>query len=94
MADAPLTIILEMISLLIQHTINTFKGIFSLLLELFGSLSAVSTAGTLGLLVAYGVLALVGFFLAKFFFGSVKKVLVLLSVGFLVLMLIIFGTSL
>ena len=72
MADAPLDIILDMISLLLQNTLNTLSSIFGLLMQLLGSLSAVSGTGTLGIFLAFAVLAVVGIFLAKFFIGFPK----------------------
>jgi hypothetical protein len=94
MTEGPLIIILDMIMLVIQNVLGTLSSLMGMLGELLGSLFVVAgVGGTLGIFLAFIIIALVGFFLAKFFFGSVKTVLLLIVVGFLILVFILFGSG-
>jgi hypothetical protein len=94
MTGGPLIIILEMILLVIENVLGTMFSLLGLLGQLIGSLLLVSYAGgSLGIFLAFAVLALAGFFLAKFFFGSVKTVILLIIAGFFVLVFIVWGLS-
>ncbi len=94
MAEGPLFIILEMIQLLLENVLGTMLSLFGLLGELLGSLLVViGVGGTLGLFLAVAILAVVGFFMAKFFFGSMKTVALLVMAGFLIIAFLLWGFS-
>ncbi len=93
-AEGPIFVILDMISLLIENTVGTMMSLLGLSGDLMGSLSLVmSSGGLLGMVVAFAVLLLVGFFLLKIFFGSVKTVAMLALAGVLLLVFILVGLS-
>lgn len=82
MVDSPLGIILQMITLLIDSIINTFKGIIALFGSLLESLGIVSeVGGPLGFGLSLIIIAAVGFFITKVFLGGGKKLIVLILVG-------------
>jgi hypothetical protein len=92
MADAPINIILEMIKLFIANTINTMQSLLRLMIDLIGSMFAVSMiGGYLGIFLAVIVLSVVGVVLVKFFFGSVKNVVLLLIVVLVIVVFLILG---
>ena len=94
MAEGPLFIILEMIQLLLDNVLNTMLSLFGLLAELLGSLLVViGVGGALGMFLAVIILAVVGFFMAKFFFGSMKTVVLLVVAGFLIIAFLLWGFS-
>ena len=91
MAAAPLDIIVQMIVLLLQSTLNNMAALFGLFLQLIGSLSLLLGEGMLGIFLAFSVFAVVAFFISKFFFGSIKVVAILIAAGFLILLFFLFG---
>lgn len=94
MTEGPLIVIFNMITLLIENTVNTVASLFVLIRELFGSLAFVSAiGGAEGIMVTVFILAIVGVFLLKFFWGSLKTVLILVFLGFLILAFMLFGSS-
>jgi lipopolysaccharide export LptBFGC system permease protein LptF len=95
MAEGALYVILEMITLLIQNSVGTVMSILGLSGDLVTSLSPVSqSGGLLGLLIVFGIVFVVGYFLMKFFMGSVKSVVMLLFGGVLLVLFIVLGLSL
>jgi hypothetical protein len=94
MAEGPVFIILRMIAYLIQSAMDTLLGILRLLWELISSLALVSAVGgTLGVLLAVVIFAVVGFLIARFFLGSMKSIIVLLGAGLLILLFILYGLA-
>lgn len=94
MTEGPLIIILRMILVVIENALGTMLSLFGMLGQLLGSLFVVAgVGGTLGIFLAFVILALVVFFIAKFFFGSVKTVILLVIAGFLILVFILWGFS-
>ena len=94
MADAPLMVILQMVTLLIENTFSTLFSMLGLSGDLLSSLSLVASGGgLLGLIVAFVVILVAGFFLVKLFFGSAKTIAMLVFVGALILAFIVFGLS-
>lgn len=92
MPEAPLTIVFEMVATIISNTIGTLGKISGLFGKLLESLGVVSTyGGTIGLVVSVLVLAIVGYFLAKFFLGSGKTIIILTIVGLVLFFLAVMG---
>lgn len=92
MPDAPLTIILEMIGTILSNTINTLVKITALFGNLLGSLGFISIYGGLvGLGISIIVLAVMGYFFAKFFLGSGKTIIILTMLGLVLIFLFILG---
>ena len=87
-------VILDMITLLLENTIGTFMSMLGLSGDLLSSLSAMTSAGGfLGLVLAFVVLLVAGFFLVKLFFGSAKTIALLIFIGVLIVVFIVFGLS-
>ncbi len=94
MTEGPLIIILKMIMVVIENVLGTMLSLLGMLGQLLGSLFVVSAVGgTLGIFLAFAIFSIVGFFLAKFFFGSVKTVILLIIAGFLILIFLVWGFS-
>ena len=94
MAEGPLFVILEMIQLVLGNAVSTLVDLFGIAARLLGSLLLVSAAGgTLGFVLAVIVLAIAGFFLAKFFIGSVKTIILLAVAFLLIVLLLVWGYS-
>ena len=92
MAEAPLSIILNMLAMLIESGIETVEKLFALFGKLLESLFLVSVfGGAFGIISASIILGLVLFFSLKFFFGSAKSVTKLIIVGILVVLVILVG---
>jgi ABC-type glycerol-3-phosphate transport system permease component len=86
--------ILEMIHTVITNTMGLLQQLFQLFYKLLVSLGFVSVVGgTAGVLLSVIILALVGYFLAKFVIGTGKGILLLFLVGLalaVVVMLLVF----
>jgi len=94
MTEGPLIIILKMIMVVMENVLGTMLSLLGMMGQLLGSLFVVSAVGgTLGIFLAFAILSIVGFFLTKFFFGSVKTVIVLIIAGFLILIFLVWGFS-
>lgn len=94
MAEGPIFVILEMIQLVIANAINTLIDLFGMAGRLLASLLLVSAVGgTLGIVLAAIILGIVGFFLVKFFTGSIKTVILLLFAVFLIILFLVWGYS-
>jgi hypothetical protein len=95
MAEGAAYVILEMLGLLVQSTVGTMLDLLGLSEKLLGSLSFLSSGGgLLGIGIALLIISVVGFFVAKFFLGSVKTLMKLSFVVILLLGLILLGYSL
>lgn len=94
MAEGPLFVILEMIQLVLANAITTLMDLFGLAGRLLGSLLLVSAVGgTLGMVLAVITIGIVGFFLVKFFMGSMKTIIVLIFAVFLIILFLVWGYS-
>ena len=94
MSDAPLNILFEMIVLVMSNVIGTMLKLLGMFGQLVGSLlQVIGVGGGLGLVIGLVILGLVVYFLAKFFFGSMKTVIILAAAGVIVLFLIVWGLS-
>ena len=94
MAEGPLIIIANMLAYLLKSSADTAIGMLGMLGNLIGSLFLVAGAGgTLGLILAVGIMGIVGYFIVKFFYGSVKTIMVLLGVLFIIILFLIWGVS-
>ncbi len=94
MAEGPLFVILDMIQLVIGNAISTLIELLGLVGRLLSSLLLVSAVGgMLGIVLAAIILGVVGFFLVKFFMGSMKTIIVLVSVVFLIIAFLVWGYS-
>jgi len=93
MPESPVSIILQMVNFLIETTIRTFQGIFSLFGNLLESLGVVSeVGGPLGFGVSVVVIGVVGFFIAKILFGAGKKLILLVLIGIILVYILILGS--
>lgn len=88
---APLDIILQMIIVVFSNTFGTLLSLFGLFGNLTESLAFVSSLGPLGLVVAALVLAVVLYFLGRFFIKSWKLLVILFVVGLLLLWMLGLG---
>ncbi len=94
MAEGAIYVILEMISLMIENSIGTLLSLLGLSGDLMTSLSFVSqNGGMFGLFVVFGLIFIIGFFLLKFFMGSVKTVFMLIFAGVLIVAFLLVGMS-
>ncbi len=90
MAEGPIYIILEMLTTLIEHTVETVLTLLGLSGSLLSSLSLVlNVGGGLGLFIVLVVLGAAGFFVVKFLLGSMKSVAMLI-LGVLAIMAFLF----
>lgn len=87
--ESPLAIIFEMIVLVIWGTISTIGSVFGKFFELFASLEFISGFGALGLFLAIGIMAVVIFFLIKFFAKSGKMLIPFFIVGVIIMWILI-----
>lgn len=95
MPDGPLEIILEMVGVLVESTVNSLIRIINLFGQLLESVGLVAeVGGPLGLLLAVVIVGAVGFFIAKIFLGGGKRLLILLPIGVVVAFLILLGSTL
>ena len=88
---APLQVILDMIILLFSNTLGTLVSLFGLFGGLADSLAFVGSLGALGLVVAAIVLAVVLYFLGRFFIKSWKLLAMLFVVGIILLWMLGMG---
>ena len=79
---------LEMITLLLRNTINTLLNILEILRELFAALGVIGGSGLFPFIVSVLFLGGVLFFLGRFFFNSMKTILILFVVGFVILFIL------
>jgi hypothetical protein len=94
MAEGPLFVILDMIQLVLGNAVSTLIDLFGMAGRLLGSLLLVSAVGgTLGIVLAVIVLAVAGFFLAKFFMGSMRTIILLIVSVFLIMLFLLWGYS-
>lgn len=93
MVESVISVIFEMVSLLVNNTAGTVKGMFELFLRFLGSIGLVIGSGFGGFVLGILILGFVGFFLAKFVFSSGKTILILMAAGFLLLLFLIMGTA-
>ncbi|RLJ02530.1 MAG: hypothetical protein DRP10_00895 [Candidatus Aenigmatarchaeota archaeon] len=90
MVASPFSILFEIFFVIFYKTVNTIIVVFKLFIELVHSLGySISVAGPLGIILAFVVLFPLIYFLAKFFFGSVKIALISFFVLFLLLIFIL-----
>ncbi len=95
MAASPIGIILDMVILVIDNTIGTILSIFGLFGDLLASMMGVSSAGgTLGIVLFFVVLGLVGFFVFKLFVGALKTIGMLVVAVLAILAFIAIGLGL
>jgi len=89
MVTSPFSILFEIFFVILYNTINTIIIVFKLFIELVYSLGyGISVAGPLGIILAFVVLFPLTYFLAKFFFGSVKIALISFFILFLLFIFI------
>ncbi|UCD02918.1 MAG: hypothetical protein JSV63_04005 [Candidatus Aenigmatarchaeota archaeon] len=94
MAEGPIYVILDMITVVIQNTIGTVFSLFGLSGNLLESLSLVSAAGGgLGLAIVLIIIAGVGFFVVKFLLRSMKLIGILVLAGLGILAFIFVGSA-
>ena len=92
MVDAPLAIVLEMVAVLLESILDSFFRIMALYGSLLESLGIVAEiGGPLGFFLSIGLLALVGFFVARMLFGEAKQFILLFAVGAVLAYLLILG---
>lgn len=92
MAEGSIFVILEMIQLVIVNAINTLADLFGMAVRLLSSLLLVSAVGgTLGIVLAVITLSVVGYFLAKFFMGSMKTIILLVFAVFMIIIFLVWG---
>jgi hypothetical protein len=92
MAESPLLVIIEMINVLIENTLGTMLRMLGLSGDLANSLFSLSSGGGgLAVALAFLILGAVIFFIAKFFFGSLKTVVKLIVVGLVIVAVLIIG---
>ncbi|MBN1896868.1 MAG: hypothetical protein JW789_04055 [Candidatus Aenigmarchaeota archaeon] len=95
MAASPIGIVLDMVILVIDNTIGTVLSIFGLFGDLLASMMGVSsTGGTLGIVLFFVVLGLVGFFVFKLFVGALKTIGMLVVAVLAILAFIAIGLGL
>jgi hypothetical protein len=87
--ESPFGIILEMVRLVFGNTLQTLGGLVNLFGSLTQSLAFISSMGILGFFLAATVLAVVLYFLGKFFLGSWKILLGLFLVGIVLIWVLI-----
>jgi len=83
--SSAIDLIIEMITLVIQNTLGTLFSVFDVVRELFGTLAGVSAYGPLPFIVSILILGGVLFFVGKFFFSSLKMLILLFVIGLVVL---------
>jgi len=89
MVTSPFSILFEIFFVILYNTINTIIVVSRLFIELVYSLGyGISVAGPLGIILAFVVLFPLTYFLAKFFFGSVKIALISFFILFLLFIFI------
>jgi hypothetical protein len=95
MAEGPIYVIMDMVTLLLGNTVKTIFSLMGLSGDLLSSLSAVVGAGGgLGLVIVLVVLGLVGFFVVKFLLGSMKTVAFLVLATLAILAFMFIGSAL
>ncbi len=87
MVEAPLTVIFEMVVMVFQNAVSTIFGLFGMMGNLSQSLSFISGTGSLGLILAVVVMAVVLFFVGKFVLKSGKLIIILFIIGLVMLTL-------
>ena len=91
--ESPLAIILGMIITVITGTIETLAILVQGFWELLASLAYISSLSLLGLVVAIAIMAVVTFFMVKFFAGSGKLLIPLFMVGVVIIWLLILAAG-
>jgi hypothetical protein len=94
MAEGPVYVILDMITLIVKNTTATIMSLVGLSGSLIDSLSLVlGVGGGLGLAIVIAILALVGFFVVKFLFRSMKTIAMLMLAGLAILAFLFIGSA-
>lgn len=88
MVESPLAVIFEMVFTILQNTVSTLMSLLGMMGSLFQSLGFVSSTGGLGFVLSVIVLAVVLFFLTKFFLKSGKLIIMLFVIGLVLLFLL------
>ena len=86
--SSPVGLIIEMITLIIQNTVNTLITVISLFSQFLGSLGFASSFGPLPFIISVLILGAVLFFLGKFVAGSLKTIILLFIAGFVILLMV------
>jgi len=93
MPESPLGIVLQMVAVLVDSIVDTFEKIILLFTKLLVTLGFVSEiGGPIAFVISVVILGLVGFFLARLFFGEGKKLLILIPLGMILLYLLLLGS--
>ncbi len=91
--DSPLAIIADMIIAVISGTVQTLASLVSGFGELLASLAYISTLSLTGLVVAVVIMAVVSFFMIKFFAKSGKMLIPLFIAGVVIIWLLILAAG-
>lgn len=92
MADAPLAIVLEMVTTLIEDLFTTLGKIIGLFQNLLASVGIVSSVGgPVGFVIAVAVVAVVGYFIGKMVLGAGARLLILVPIGMVLAFLLVLG---
>jgi hypothetical protein len=90
MSQSPLLVIIEMVWFIINNTVNAMLGVFKLFGKLIGSLEFMSAiGGSTGFFLSVVIIAVVVFFLGKFFLKLGKQVIILFVVSMILLWIFI-----
>ncbi|MGC9310280.1 MAG: hypothetical protein ACP5E4_00995 [Candidatus Aenigmatarchaeota archaeon] len=89
MVEAPLAILLKMISLVFWSAVEIVASLFALFVELLNSLAyIIQIAGPLGVIMSVTILVPVIYVISKVFTGELKAILIAGSILFFVIVMI------
>lgn len=88
MAGSPLAVIFEMVVTVLQNSISTLQSLFGMSGDLFSSVGFMGSINPLGMVMGVVILAVVLFFLGKFFLKSMKFIIMLFIIGIILLFIL------
>lgn len=91
---SPVYTLLEMVWALASNSVTTIIEVLSLFSRFINELMGMSSAGgPIGIVASVAIIAIVGFFIAKFIMGAQKTIIILIIVGLILLWLLVLGVA-
>ncbi|GEM_PF-6769141 len=92
---SPVYTLLEMVWTLASNSVTTMIDVLTLfnrfIVEMLGVSS--SLGGAYGIVASLAIIAIVGYFIARFIMGAEKTIIILIIVGLILLWLLVLGVS-
>ncbi len=91
---SPVYTLLEMVWALTSNSVTTIIELITLFSRFINELFSISAAGgPIGIMASVAIIAIVGFFIARFIMGAQKTIIILIIVGLILLWLLVLGVA-